>query len=79
MLSSYKDRSIIKNYSAENATKIQSETKDALDKIIMTYNNFRGNWEELQGKFYQISPEELRKLDSYYILENLKLQVLATN
>jgi len=45
-----------------------------MEKLQNTYNNFKANWEELQGKFYQITPDELRKLDSYYQLENLKIQ-----
>lgn len=77
MIRSYSQRDYIKNYDPNKATKINQETKDAVDKLTLTYNAFRRQWEELQGRYYQISPEELRKLDSYYDLENLKLQATA--
>ena len=74
MISSYYERELIKNYNPQTADKVQTETKFALDKLVMTYANFKNNWEELQGRFYQISPAQLRKLDSYYQLETMKLE-----
>lgn len=74
MIKSYYNRDIISSSRTGNANQIQTETKNSLDKLNQTYTNFKNNWEELQGQFYQISPEELHKLDSYYELENLKIQ-----
>lgn len=74
MINAYYERDLIKNYNPDTATKVQTETKIALDKLVLTYTNFKTNWEELQGRFYQISPAQLRKLDSYYQLETMKLE-----